>query len=186
MKQLIACVSGLALLTLSACGDDNTSKGLSKEAAGALLKEVVIDAPVHVKLPTIGVGLPYGYAQLYAGEFHIILTLPLRGGQRMVGLNEAMIDKNGWKQYLDMNADDLVITNYYVSFLKVTGVIDPSTREGCTALAEYKVGITKETPWTGAYLKRYAKRHGSPKTDIYTACFVKYDDGWRVTQTFME
>ena len=186
MKRLIACVSGIALLTLAACGD---SGGMGKEQAGRLLKAAVIDAPIVVHLPTVGAPIERGFDMLYQKQFPIIKTLPLRMDNhlwRIVGLNEVMIDKNGWKQYLAMDGDDLVITNYYVSFLEVTGVIDPANRGACNVIAEYKVSLTKETPWTAAYLESFAEKHGSPKTDIYTACLVKYSDGWRVTQIFMD
>ena len=183
LKVLNMALLSLALLGVSSCGD----AGLDKDKAAALLGEAVKDAPIYVSLPTSGTGLAAGYAELYGAQLGIIITTPLRlGGSRMAGLNTNFIDKKGWKRYLSMDGDDLAIINYYVSFKRVTGVIEPSTREGCSALAEYQVMMSKEVPWTNTYLERFADENGTPQTRTYTACFVKYDDGWRVKQAFMD
>ena len=53
------------------------------------------------------------------------------------------------------------------------GSIIPDTK--CNAVVEYTYKRYNKAPWADEYLQRIKK---PPK--IYSACFVKYDDGWRI------
>ena len=50
----------------------------------------------------------------------------------------------------------------------------------CDADVEYNYKFTNKAPWTNAYFTQVKEYSASYTETTYTACFQKFDDGWRI------
>jgi len=98
------------------------------------------------------------------------------------GVNYNYVEKENLSAFInELDGNRVGITMYDYSIDEVTGIRQSETtnstsdEDACDAKVDFTYKRFNFVPWGQEYLTKIKK----PKAQ-YTACFVKYDDGWRI------
>lgn len=134
--------------------------------------------------------LPDGFEEgddIFAEDVVLFLTKygsTRRAGESGIGrhsfryiyaLNEKVLKKAEPFMRHDKKSSRVDIVFYHYKLNEITGIRDATDNSKCDKIVEYNYKRSNLSPWAEDYLT-YIKK----APDIYQACFVKYDDGWRI------